>query len=31
MPVLDMTVEVYRRMSTFSDNQIEDYKELEEQ
>lgn len=31
MPVLDMAVEVYRRMSTFSDNQIEDYKELGEQ
>lgn len=30
MPVLDMAVEVYRRMSTFSDNQIEDYKELGE-
>lgn len=28
MPVLAMAVEVYRRMSTFSDNQIEDYKEL---
>lgn len=31
MPVLDMAVEVYRRMSTFSDNRIEDYKELGEQ
>lgn len=30
MPVLDMAVEVYKRMSTFSDNQIEDYKELGE-
>lgn len=30
MPVLDMAVEVYRRMSTFSDNQIEAYKELGE-
>lgn len=30
LPVLDMAVEVYRRMGTFSDNQIEDYKELEE-
>lgn len=28
IPVLDMAVEVYRRMSTFSDNNIEDYKEL---
>lgn len=31
MPVLDLAVEVYRKMSTFSDNQIEDYKELGDQ
>ncbi len=30
LPVLGMAVEVYRRMGTFSDNQIEDYKDLEE-
>lgn len=28
LPVLDMAVEVYRKMSTFSDNKIEEYKEL---
>lgn len=27
-PILDMAVEVYRKMSTFSDNHIEDYEEL---
>lgn len=31
LPVLDMALDVYRKMSTFSDNQIEDYKELGEQ
>lgn len=30
LPVLDMAVEVYRKMSTFSENEIEDYKELGE-
>ena len=28
LPVLDLAVEVYRRMSTFADNQIEEYQEL---
>lgn len=28
LPVLDLAVEVYHKMSTFSDNKIEDYKEL---
>ena len=28
LPVLDLAAEVYGRMSTFSDNDIEDYKEL---
>lgn len=28
LPVLDLAVEVYRRMSTFSENRIEEYKEL---
>ena len=28
LPVLDLAVEVYRRMSTFVDNQIEEYQEL---
>ena len=28
LPVLDLAVEVYHEMSTFSDNKIEDYKEL---
>lgn len=27
-PILDMAVEVYRKMSTFSDNHIKDYEEL---
>lgn len=30
LPVLDLAAEVYRRMSTFSENQIEEYKELGE-
>lgn len=30
LPVLDLAAEVYQRMSTFSDNDIEDYKELGE-
>ena len=30
LPVLDLAVEVYGRMSTFSENDIEDYQELEE-
>ena len=28
LPVLDMAAEVYDKMSTFSDNNIEDYEEL---
>jgi nicotinate-nucleotide--dimethylbenzimidazole phosphoribosyltransferase len=28
LPVLEMAVEVYQKMSTFSDIQIEDYEEL---
>lgn len=28
MPLLEMALEVYQKMSTFSDNNIEDYKEL---
>ena len=28
LPVLELAVEVYRKMSTFSENNIEDYKEL---
>lgn len=28
LPVLEMALEVYRKMSTFSDNNIEDYEEL---
>ena len=28
LPVLDLAVEVYQKMSTFSDNKIEDYEEL---
>ena len=30
LPVLDLAAEVYGRMSTFSENDIEDYKELGE-
>ncbi len=28
LPVLELAAEVYEKMSTFSENQIEDYKEL---
>ena len=28
LPVLDLAVEVYQKMSTFSENNIEDYEEL---
>lgn len=31
LPILDMAAEVYRKMSTFSENKIEDYKELGEE
>lgn len=31
LPILEMAAEVYRKMSTFSDNKIEDYKELGEE
>lgn len=30
IPVLDMAAEVYQKMSTFSENHIEDYKELDD-
>lgn len=30
LPVLDMAAEVYRKMSTFSDNKIEDYEEYDD-
>ena len=31
LPILEMAAEVYRKMSTFSENKIEDYKELGEE
>ncbi|MCI5654244.1 MAG: nicotinate-nucleotide--dimethylbenzimidazole phosphoribosyltransferase, partial [Lachnospiraceae bacterium] len=31
MPLLDMALEIYEKMSTFEDIHIEEYKELNEQ